>query len=92
MTIENKISKIKSDITEYMNMQDRLHELRDNDNISEREFDILAVTINNRLHDFAQTLRDAQIEAIMYYDESANSEILRNKMNFELETILETVQ
>ena len=69
MTNENKISQIKSDITEYENMQDRLHELRKNDVISQEEFHMLSVTINNRLHDFAQTLRDAyapQIENEMF--------------------------
>ena len=57
---ELTLEQINSDIAEYNAMLDRLQKLRDNDAISQREFHILVVTINNRLHDFASMKIEAQ--------------------------------
>jgi transcriptional regulator CtsR len=60
--IMTNLEQINSDIVEYNAMLDRLQKLRDNDAISQREFHILAVTINNRLHDFASMKIEAEAQ------------------------------
>jgi hypothetical protein len=86
------LEQINADMTEYFAMQDCLLKLNDNGAISQREFEILLVTINNRLCDFADMKREALVEAIVSYDSSQDIDNLSIKMNYALEDILESVK
>ena len=95
--IMTNLEQINADMAEYFAMQDRLQILRDYDAISQREYAILATTIDNRLHDFTQSKREALIEEITDYLTIADHDslyvaALRNKYISQLVEILEQVK